>query len=105
MDNKNLNVIGKYVNRHGYSDHQPVGKVVAIKGSTLIMNPVTVGERLTTPLFEVGGFAGNCTNNDEIDYNYNVDESSEIKLRWCKSRRQEGYYLADYPFYKYDYNF
>lgn len=60
--------------------------VVKVTPTTVIVQR-DKATRLTTPEFVVGGFAGHCTNNADIEYSYERDpEGAIIKL----SRRRQG---------------
>ena len=99
-------LVGKYINRYGWSDVYPVGKVIGTKGkTTLIMKPIESVD-ITPPgtlKFHIGGFSAHCSNGHAQVWEYNeIDETFEIRLskglmKSCK--------VADAPFRFHDYNF
>lgn len=103
----NPDMIGKYVNRHLYSDIIPSGKIIGISGKhTLIL--AKVHHELDPnwkPETVIGGFSGITLNNHSQSYTYTVDESDTFKIRWSQKAIKSGIRIEDSPIYFYDYNF
>ena len=99
-------LIGKYINRGLFTDIDPVGKIVGIKGkTTVLIQPIQASRNLTEMKFNPGGFAGHCVNQDEQSYEFTeVGEVSEVKLSntFMKNFR---WYIHNEPRKYYDYNF
>ncbi len=96
--------IGKYLNRRTGTDIKPVGKIVSVNKNILTLHPVE-HELVSKMEFHIGGFMANCSNNDEQEYKYTVDESQTLEIRFTKSMLKAGYSVDDNPVYYYDYNF
>lgn len=96
-------LIGKYINRHGYTDVEPIGKIVGIKSKTIVfVQPVVAGENKTKMEWVSGGFAGHCVNQSEQSYEYTeVGNVFEMRL----SAGDKSNRISDRPFKFYDYNF
>lgn len=97
-------LIGKYINRRGWSDIDPVGRIIGLKGkSTMIVKTVVATQNKTKMEYIPGGFSVHCTNNSEQKWEFEErDETSEI--RYSKSLfKNHG--LSDVPRKYYDYNF
>jgi hypothetical protein len=66
-------------------------------------------KRLTDPVIVPGGFAGHCTNNNDIKYEYSPDPKGQIvKAHW--SEKKQRYFVQGTPVSAgrsefYDYNF
>ena len=99
-------LIGKYINQSMYTDVNPIGKVIGIKGKTgVIIQPVEASENKTKMKWASGGFAGNCYNQDEQEYDfYEVREPFEMKLSNTKLKSLR-WGFADRPIKYYDFNF
>lgn len=96
--------IGKYLNRSTGSDIHPVGKIVSVNKNILTLHPVE-HELVSKMEFHIGGFMANCSNNDEQEYKYTVDETKTFELKITKSMLKTGYSINENPKYYYDYNF
>lgn len=102
----NSGMLGKYINTYGWSDVNPLGKIVGIKGKTqLIMARVTaVRDESVKMNFIPGGFSAHCSNNHEQKWIYTVDESDTFTVRVSKSFLKRNR-IQDSPLYFYDFNF
>lgn len=95
---------GKYLNRYGYSDVEPVGKIIGVSGkSTLIVQRVEATENTTKMEFHSGGFSANCSNNEEQKWLF-VELDKIIKVRLSKALLRT-HKIEDEPGKFYDYNF
>jgi hypothetical protein len=107
MENKANNLsqyIGSFVNRYLYTDIQPVGQIVAIKGkTTLIIKRVETGENKTKMEFIPGGFSAICLNQYEQDYDFKITEEV-LEIRYSKQFLKQ-YGIDSEPRKYYDYNF
>lgn len=97
-------MIGKYINRYGYSDVNPVGKIIGIKGKTkLIVKKVIASENKTKMQYEVGGFSAICVNQWEQEYDFTFSEEiMEIRISKALMRTVR---IENSPRKYYDYNF
>jgi hypothetical protein len=96
-------LIGKYINRHGYSDIEPIGKIIGIKSKTIVyVQPVVAGKNLTKMEFITGGFAGHCVNQSEQSYTF-TEEGVVFQMRLSAGDRCNR--ISDKPIKYYDYNF
>ena len=99
-------LVGKYLNRHGWSDAYPVGKIVGTKGkTTMILKPIEAVD--VTPAgalkFHVGGFSAYCSNGHAQEWEYNeTDETFELRL---SKGLMKNCRVSDAPFRYHDYNF
>jgi hypothetical protein len=99
-------LIGKYINQYLWSDVNPVGKIVGVKGKTkVIIQPVVASENLTKMEFIPGGFSAHCTN--MYDQKYEFREEGEVfELSLSNSSMKRTHLgIADHPSRFYDYNF
>lgn len=97
-------LIGKYINYYGYSDIEPIGKIIALKGkSSVVVKLVEAGENKTKMEFIPGGFAGHCINQFAQSYDYT--EKEETKVMRISKKFFKYYGIADAPHKYYDYNF
>jgi hypothetical protein len=97
-------LIGKYINRYGYSDINPIGKIVGIKSKTIVLvQRIEASENKTKMNFEVGGFSAICTNNWNQEYDF-TELSEVIEVRISKSFLK-GARIDETPVKHYDYNF
>jgi hypothetical protein len=96
-------MIGKYINRHGYSDVDPIGKIVGIKSKTILyVQPIEAGDNKTKMEWVSGGFAGHCVNQWAQSYDFTeVGDVFEMKM----SNGNRSYRISDRPIKYYDYNF
>lgn len=99
-------LIGKYINQFGYSDVNPVGKIIGIKGKTkVLIQPVKAGPNTVKMEFVTGGFAGHCYNQQSQEYEFaeeGVPFEAPISNSSLKDRRWR---IGDSPHKFYDYNF
>ncbi len=82
MTNQNQELIGKYLNRIGYLDVNPIGKVIGTKGKTIaIVKRVIAVEQVTKLQWITGGFSGICTNQWNQEWKYEeTEEVFEVRL-------------------------
>jgi hypothetical protein len=96
-------LIGKYINRHGYSDIDPIGKIVGIKSKTIVyVQPMVAGDNLTKMEWISGGFVGHCVNQNEQRYEF-TEEGNVFEMRL--SAGDKSHRISDRPMKYYDYNF
>lgn len=96
--------IGKYVNRRGYSDTTPVGKIIGILGkSTLIIKEVVAGPNKVKMEYVAGGFSAHCINQSEQEYDF-TETDKVLKMRYSKQWLHQ-YSINECPLKYYDYNF
>ena len=98
-------LIGKYINQYGYSDVNPIGKIIGIKGkSTLIVQ--TVKAMISSdwkPEWMPGGFSAICINNAHQRWEF-TEEDHHIEIRYSKQFLKR-HKVEDHPKSYYDYNF
>jgi len=99
-------LVGKYINQYLWSDVNPVGKIVGIKGKTkVLVQPVVAGPNKAKMEFIPGGFAGHCTNMYDQKYDFFEEgEVFEMTLSNFKMKRT-NLGIADHPSKHYDFNF
>jgi hypothetical protein len=103
-------MVGKYINRVLWSDVDPVGKIIGIKGkNTLICCRVTPSQNLT-PMNELGfiagGFVGTYVNQYAQRYEFTEDMNDIFEIRYSRSMTKDKFLHIDKsPFKFYDYNF
>ncbi|HRW21024.1 MAG TPA: hypothetical protein P5509_03545 [Bacteroidales bacterium] len=105
---KNSELIGKYINRHLYTDVNPVGKVIGTRGKTILIIARVTAERDESfkPEIIPGGFAGHCTNNYSQKWKFTVHEDDTFEIRWTPGKLKKGYNrISENPRHFYDYNF
>jgi len=97
-------MVGKYLNRYGWSDIYPIGKIIAVKSKTkVLVKRVVASENKTKMEFHVGGFSAHCSNQYAQTYDFTeTDEIMEIRLSKSYLR---GVKLDESPRNYYDYNF
>jgi hypothetical protein len=96
-------MIGRYINQHGYSDVEPLGRIVGIKSKTILyVQPMKAGENKTKLEWVSGGFAGHCLNQNEQSYDF-TDIGEVIEVRMSAGDRCMR--ISDRPIKYYDYNF
>jgi hypothetical protein len=102
----NNEIIGKYINRVLWSDVDPVGKIIAIKGKTkVIIQPVDAGENKVKMEFVAGGFSAHCLNQGSQQYDfYEKGEPFEVPLSKT-SLKNRFWRIDEMPRKYYDYNF
>ena len=100
-------LIGKYINEVLWSDVNPVGQIVDIKGkTTLIVARVTADHNKTKMEYIPGGFAGHCTNMYDQDWEFTLHENDLFEVNYSRTNFKKRFYaIYDYPRKFYDYNF
>lgn len=98
-------MIGKYLNQHLYTDVNPIGKIVGIKGKTgLLVQRVTATRDESVKLeFHVGGFSAHCSNQHAQKWIF-TEEEDIIHVRISKAYLRMNK-IHDKPLCFYDYNF
>ena len=99
-------LIGKYLNQYLWSDINPVGKIVGVKGKTkVLVQPVVAGPNKAKMEFIPGGFSAHCTN--MYDQHYDFTEQGEVFEMSLSNFRMKRTHLgiADHPHKHYDFNF
>jgi hypothetical protein len=104
MTNQNQELIGKYLNHIGYSDVNPIGKVIGTKGKTIaIVKRVIAEEQVTKLQWITGGFSGICTNQCNQEWKYEeTEEVFEVRL---SKQYLKSVSIDENPRKFYDYNF
>lgn len=99
-------LIGKYLNQYLWSDVNPVGKIVAIKGKTkVVVQPVVAGPNKAKMEFIPGGFSAHCTNMYDQKYDF-FEEGAVYELSLSNSKmKRTNIGIADHPQKHYDFNF
>jgi len=102
----NSSLIGKYINEYLWSDVNPLGKIIGVKGkSTLILARVNYTRDESVKMeFIPGGFSAHCTNNHTQKWIYSVDDTDVFTVRLSKTflRRNR---IEESPYHFYDFNF
>ena len=104
--NNTPELIGKYINKVLWSDVEPIGKIVALKGKyKVIVQKVEATENKTKMEFERGGFSFHCPNNHQQRYDFfETDEFIELSI--SESNMKKSFLrIGDSPRKFYDYNF
>ena len=99
-------LIGKYINQYLWSDVNPIGKIVGVKGKTkVLVQPVVAGPNKAKMEFIPGGFSAHCTN--MYDQHYDFTEQGEVFEMTLSNFRMKRTHLgiADHPHKHYDFNF
>lgn len=97
-------LIGKYVNRYFGSDVEPIGRIIGLRGkSILIVQRVSTTKQTTKMEFIPGGFAAHCVNNRDQRWEFE-DRQDTVELRFSKSFLRWNS-IGDKPVKFYDYNF
>ncbi len=99
-------LIGKYINQYLWSDVNPVGKIVGIKGKTkVLVQPVVAGPNKVKMEFIPGGFSAHCTNMYEQRYDF-FEEGEVFETVLSNFRMKKAYWsIEEAPNRYYDYNF
>ena len=99
-------LIGKYINQVLWSDVNPVGKIVGIKGKTkVIIQPVVAGPNQAKMEYVPGGFAGHCVNQDDQHYDF-FEQGDTFELTLSNASMKRGFIcIHERPHKHYDYNF
>ncbi len=101
-------LIGLYLNRHGYSDVNPIGRVVRVIGKksveVALVRPTTDWPINKEDLkFVSGGFSGVCLNGYAQTWEY-AETGETIRIRISKAIERDTIPATE-PFKYYDYNF
>ena len=102
----NTELIGKYLNRVLWSDVDPIGKIIGVKGKhKVIVQRVEAGENKVKMDFVKGGFSAVCLNNYSQEYDFfETDEIFEVSI--SKTNMEKRFIrINDKPRKHYDYNF
>ena len=101
-------LIGKYINQVLWSDVNPVGKIVGIKGKTkVLIQPIVSSENksIKDMTFIPGGFVGTFTDQHLQSYDFfEVGEVFEANLS-NTSMKKRFWSIEERPRKFYDYNF
>jgi hypothetical protein len=102
----NNELIGKYINRVLWSDVDPVGKIIAIKGkSKVIIQPVKAGENKVKMEFVAGGFSFHCLNQGSQEYDF-IEKGEPFIVSLSNSSLNKRFWrINEHPIKYYDYNF
>ena len=102
----NEELIGKYINQVLWSDVNPVGKIVGIKGKTkVLIQPVRASKNKAKMEFVPGGFSAVCLNQDEQHYDY-MELGEVFETTLSRARMKRAFWsIGDAPYKRYDYNF
>ena len=104
MKTQNQELIGKYVSRVLYSDVQILGKIIAVKGkATIIVQRMEATKQTEKLDFQIGGFAGHCSNQHAQKWEFKEIEGIE-EMRLGKSFNK-WHSIDNFPRHFYDYNF
>lgn len=97
-------LIGTFLNRIGYSDVDPIGQVIGVKGKkTLIVREVLATEQKTKLEWVAGGFSAICLNQGNQSWDFEItDNIIEIKVTKAATRQIRS---NERPVKYYDYNF
>ena len=99
-------LIGKYINRYLWSDVNPVGKIVGVKGKTkVVIQPVVAGPNKAKMEFIPGGFSAHCTNMYDQHYDF-IERGEMFEISLSNFSMKKSFLgICDYPSKHYDYNF
>jgi hypothetical protein len=99
-------LVGKYLNRVLWSDVDPIGKIVGIKGKTkVIVQPVKAGPNKAKMEYVTGGFAGHCTNMYDQHYDF-IEEGDTFVMPLSNSSMKKRFIcIHNHPQKHYDFNF
>lgn len=101
--------IRKYCNHHGYSDIEPYEVVRVISDKTVEVRQMIATQIKFPQVWEKGGFAGHCVDNNNQAYEYETNKTAPIiRVRKTKNGwKHHGmrFQMSDKPFKFYDYNF
>ena len=101
MNKPNVSEIGKYINKYYYSDVEPIGKIIGIKGSKYIVQEIKAEKQTKKLEWVSGGFAGHCVNQQEQEWEFILTENI-FEHRILKNSRER---ISNHPVKYYDYNF
>lgn len=99
-------LIGKYINRVLWSDVDPVGKIIGIKGKTkVIIQPIKAGENKVKMEFVAGGFSFHCLNQGNQEYDF-FEKGIPFQASLSNSSLKKRFWrINEHPRKYYDYNF
>ena len=99
-------LIGKYINQYLWSDVNPIGKIVGVKGKTkVLVQPVVAGPNKTKMEYIPGGFFAHCTNMYDQKYDF-FEQGQVFELSLSNSSMKRKFLgISDHPSKHYDYNF
>jgi hypothetical protein len=99
-------LVGKYINRYGYSDVHVVGKIVGIKSKTIVVVQRVNAEKDPTwkPEWVSGGFSAVCLNQSYQRWIFN-ETNETFPMRLSAGDLKRAYRIDDKPIEFYDYNF
>jgi hypothetical protein len=99
-------LIGKYLNQYLWSDVNPVGKIVGVKGKTkVLVQPVVAGPNKAKMEFIPGGFSAHCTNMYDQKYDF-FEEGAVYEMTLSNFKMKRTHLgIADHPHKHYDFNF
>jgi len=101
-------LVGKYINRHLYSDSYPMGKIIGIKSKTKVLVQRVEAERDPNwkPEYIPGGFSAHCINQGSQTWVFTeTPEVFEMRLSASSFRQPGRLSLDEKPYKYYDYNF
>jgi hypothetical protein len=97
-------LVGKFVNRYLYTDIQHVGKIVSLKGKTILLVELyEKSENKTKMEFVTGGFSAICLNDSEQKYDFSPT-GEVVEIRFSKQFLKQNR-IEDKPREYYDFNF
>ena len=99
-------LIGKYINRYLWSDVNPVGKIVGVKGKTkVVIQPVVAGTNKAKMEFIPGGFSAHCTNMYDQSYDF-IERGEVFEISLSNFSMKKNFLgISGHPSKHYDYNF
>lgn len=97
-------LIGKFINRYGYTDINPVGKIIGLVGKcSVLVKRVEATEQTTKMEFLPGGFSAICVN--QYSQNWTMQETEETFTVRLSKQYLKTCRIDDKPVKFYDYNF
>jgi hypothetical protein len=108
-----MKVIRKFVNHHLWTDVKPYEVIKTCTPNKVLVRAMRTEQIKFPQDFHKGGFVGHYSDNRSgQDYEYISDETNPIiAIRWSNAREVwqspigERFYMSDYPYKFYDYNF
>lgn len=99
-------LIGKYLNQYLWSDINPIGKIVGIKGKTkVLVQPIVASENKVKMEYVAGGFSAHCVNQSEQEYDY-FEQGEVYEMTLSKTKMKRSYLgISNKPYKYYDFNF
>jgi len=97
-------LIGTFINRYHYTDINPIGQVIGVKGTKTLIIRRVIAEKMTAKLeWAAGGFAGVCLNQHQQEWQFEItDEVFDVKVSKQNARSIQA---DNEPVKYYDYNF